>query len=283
MLKKVVITGIVGVGGLALYKTSLEYSKKNSLSTLTREKYTPLTVSKITPYNHNTSIFRLKFPKPLKEPSPIASCVLLKDDSSQIMRPYTPISLVDELNHIDLMIKRYDNGHMSKLVHSLKVGDKIDVKGPIVTLPYKANMKKHIGMICGGTGITPMHQLIDCILRNPEDKTKIYLVYANIAKEDILLHEELEQLSKENPEQFKIYYTLDNPPKENWTQGTGFVSQKMVKENIPAPSDDVLVLVCGPGGMMRHISGPKARDRSQGPVEGILKELGYTQNQVHKF
>lgn len=34
---------------------------------------------------------------------------------------------------------------------------------------------------------------------------------------------------------------------------------------------------------MRHISGPKARDRSQGPVEGILKELGYTQNQVHKF
>lgn len=58
----------------------------------------------------------------------------------------------------------------------------------------------------------------------------------------------MEQLSKENPEQFKIYYTLDNPPKENWTQGTGFVSQKMVKENIPAPSDDVLVLVCGPGG-----------------------------------
>ncbi|CAB4400688.1 unnamed protein product [Rhizophagus irregularis] len=228
MLKKVVITGIVGVG-------------------------------KITPYNHNTSIFRLKFPKPLKEPSPIASCVLLKDDSSQIMRPYTPISIVDELNHIDLMIKRYDNGHMSKLVHSLKVGDKIDVKGPIVTLPYKANMKKHIGMICGGTGITPMHQLIDCILRNPEDKTKIYLVYANIAK--------------------KIFFFM----KKNWTQGTGFVSPENGKENIPAPSDDVLVLVCGPGGMMRHISGPKARDRSQGPVEGILKELGYTQNQVHKF
>ena len=35
--------------------------------------------------------------------------------------------------------------------------------------------------------------------------------------------------------------------------------------------------------MMRHISGSKARDRSQGPVGGILKELGYTQDQVHKF
>ncbi|GES77497.1 NADH-cytochrome b5 reductase-like protein [Rhizophagus clarus] len=253
MFKKVVIAGLAGV------------------------------VSNITPYNHNTSIFRLKFQKPLKEAFPIASCVLVKDDSSQIVRPYTPISLVNELNHIDLMVKRYDNGHMSKLIHSLKVGDKIDVKGPITTLPYSANMKKHIGMICGGTGITPMHQLIDCILRNPEDKTKVYLIYANISKEDILLYEELEKWAKEKPEQLKIYYTLDNPPKDNWAQGVGFVSQQMVKENIPAPSDDVLVLVCGPGGMMRHVSGTKNRDRSQGPVEGILKELGYTQNQVHKF
>lgn len=147
MWKKVVITGLVGVGGFTLYKTSLDYSKKKSLSSLTPEKFIPLTVSKITPYNHNTSIFRLNFQKPLKEPAPIASCVLVKDDSSQIVRPYTPISLVNELNHIDLMVKRYDNGHMSKFIHSLKVGDKIDVKGPIVTLPYTANMKKHIGMV----------------------------------------------------------------------------------------------------------------------------------------
>jgi cytochrome-b5 reductase len=149
MLKKIIITGLVGAGGYTgytFYKSSFNNPKKNALP-LTKEKFIPLTVSKITPYNHNTSIFRLKFQKPLKESLPIASCVLVKDDSSQIMRPYTPISLVNEPNHIDLMIKRYDNGHMSKLIHSLKVGDQIDVKGPIVTLPYTANMKKHIGMV----------------------------------------------------------------------------------------------------------------------------------------
>jgi len=64
----------------------------------------------------------------------------------------------------------------------------------------------------------------------------------------------LEKLAKDNPERLKIYYTLDNPPENGWTQGTGFVSQKMIKENIPAPSDDVLVLVCGPGGYVIFFS-----------------------------
>jgi hypothetical protein len=34
--------------------------------------------------------------------------------------------------------------------------------------------------------------------------------------------------------------------------------------------------------MMRHISGKKARD-SQGPLQGILKEMGYKEEQIHKF
>ena len=47
----------------------------------------------------------------------------------------------------------------------------------------------------------------------------------------------------------KIYYTLDNPPKDDdWSQGVGYVSEEMVKENIPAPNNEVLVLVCGPSG-----------------------------------
>ena len=35
----------------------------------------------------------------------------------------------------------------------------IEIKGPFPKLPYTANMKKEIGMMCGGTGITPMLQV----------------------------------------------------------------------------------------------------------------------------
>ena len=52
---------------------------------------------------------------------------------------------------------------------------------------YTPNMVKSFGMIAGGTGIAPMYQIITAILKNPEDKTKIHLVYANVTESDILL------------------------------------------------------------------------------------------------
>ncbi len=35
--------------------------------------------------------------------------------------------------------------------------------------------------------------------------------------------------------------------------------------------------------MMNAISGDKAKDKSQGELTGILKQLGYTPEQVFKF
>lgn len=39
----------------------------------------------------------------------------------------------------------------------------------------------------------------------------------------------------------------------------------------------------GPPPMMNAISGDKAKDKSQGELTGILKQLGYTPEQVFKF
>lgn len=47
------------------------------------------------------------------------------------------------------MIKEYPTGIMSKYIHSLKPGDFLEIKGPLSKIPYKANMKKKIGMIAG--------------------------------------------------------------------------------------------------------------------------------------
>jgi cytochrome-b5 reductase len=89
--------------------------------------------------------------------------------------------------------------------------------------------------------------LIQHILRNPKDHTKISLIFANIAEEDILLRTELEALAREHPGRLNLYYTLDNPP-EGWTQGRGYVSKEMIKEHLPGPGQDVKIFVCGPPG-----------------------------------
>lgn len=40
-------------------------------------------------------------------------------------------------------------------------------------------------MIAGGTGITPMFQIIKSSLADPTDRTQLALVYANVEEEDI--------------------------------------------------------------------------------------------------
>lgn len=79
-----------------------------------------------------------------------------------------------------------------------------------------------------------------------------------------------------------MYYTLDKPPK-NWSQGKGFVSLDMMKQLMPKPEEDAMILVCGPKGMIEHVAGPKGPKDTQGPLEGLLRLGGYMQEQVYKF
>lgn len=239
--------------------------------------------------SHNTHLFRFSFDPTVKLGLDVASCIITRAPLSQdvegktkyVIRPYTPISDPEAKGFFDLLIKVYPEGKMSQHFASLKPGDVLEVKGPIEKLRYTPNMKKHIGMIAGGSGITPMLQIIEAILKNPDDNTKVSLLYANVSPDDILLKQKLDFLSSKHPN-LKIFYTVDTPS-NNWTGGTGFISKDMVVKGLPSPSDDSLILVCGPPGMMKHISGDKAKDRSQGELTGLLKEVGYTEEMVYKF
>lgn len=97
-----------------------------------------------------------------------------------------------------------------------------------------------------GTGITPMYQLIRAVMRNPEDKTKIVLVTANISEEDVLLKEEFDSLAKNHPDQFKAFYVLEKPPKK-WSGESGRISKDLLQKAFPSPNGEKFkAFVCGP-------------------------------------
>ena len=56
-----------------------------------------------------------------------------------------------------------------------------------------------------------MLQLITDVIRNKNDNTKLALLFANQTEDDILLRDELERIEKENPDQFKLWFTVDRP------------------------------------------------------------------------
>jgi cytochrome-b5 reductase len=153
-------------------------------------------------------------------------------EGKEIMRSYTPISSDWDRGYFDLLIKSYPTGNISKYMAGLKVGESIKVKGPKGAMVYQPNMVRHFGMIAGGTGITPMLQVIRAVIRGRAknggtDKTKIDLIFANVNQEDILLKDDLDELVAED-DNFNIYYVLNNPP-EKWDGGVGFVTADMIK------------------------------------------------------
>ncbi|KAJ5550369.1 hypothetical protein N7461_005067 [Penicillium sp. DV-2018c] len=208
--------------------------------------------------SHNVAIYRFALPRPtdilgLPIGQHISLAATIEGQPKEVVRSYTPISSDNEAGYFDLLVKAYPQGNISKYLTTLKIGDKLKVRGPKGAMVYTPNMCRHIGMIAGGTGITPMLQVIKAIIRNRprnggNDTTKVDLIFANVNPEDILLRDQLEQLEKED-DGFRVYYVLNNPP-QGWTGGVGFVTPDMIKERLPAPAADVKILLCGPPPMI---------------------------------
>lgn len=95
------------------------------------------------------------------------------------------------------------------------------------------------------------------------------LLYSNKTKDDdILLYNELDYYSGMNPN-FRVHHTLtrhDDTTHGEWQGLRGRVTEEMIKEcRFPEPSDETLILFCGPPGFMKT-------------CEEILEKLGYDKN-----
>lgn len=182
----------------------------------------------------------------------------------------------EHTGYVDLVIKVYkrnvhpkfpNGGKMSQYVDSLNIGDKIAFRGPTGKLKYLGGgnfsiqrLRKNppvefqvdtVNMIAGGTGITPMLQLIREVLNESNDSLKLSLLFANQTEDDILLREELDELAEKYPKQFKVWYTVDKGS-DTWTYSVGFVNADMIKEHLEPPSDKTAVLMCGPPPMINY-------------------------------
>lgn len=203
----------------------------------------------------NSAVYRFGLPRPTDVLGlPIGQHVSLiaEIDGKEVMRSYTPTSS-DELDkgYFDLLIKAYPNGNISKHVSQLTIGSTMKVRGPKGAFVYTEGMVKSFNMIAGGTGITPMYQIMTAIARNSNDKTICNLIYANVNEEDILLRKEIDAMVKQCPN-INVHYVLNNPP-EGWTGSYGFVTPDIIVANTAAPADNVKLLLCGPPPMISAI------------------------------
>ena len=250
---------------------------------------------------HDTNRYRFGFPNEddvLGLPTGKHIALTFEDENGEpVSRSYTPVSSDVDKGFVDFVIKVYrsnvhpdfpEGGVMSQKIDKLEKGDSFSFRGPNGRLEYIGdgvfNIKqlksqggeiiekkvKNVGMIAGGTGITPMIQIIRAVLRNENDPTKLSLLFANKEERDIILRDKLENPDRDFSDRFEVHYTLDKA-EDGWSGFTGFIDEEMIRNTMPEPSDDTLILLCGP---------PKMNSEA---VKPALESIGYSPDSIFNF
>ena len=134
--------------------------------------------------------------------------------------------------------------------NSLKVGDKVGLKGPMGIFVLKEDAKE-IVFLGGGVGITPFRNMI----KYAGDKKlpiKLTLLYSNRTPADICYKDEWNVFEKQNPN-LKVINTITDVSDASWKGMTGRIDEKMIKEFCNDVQDS-LFYICGPPGMVEGLS-----------------------------
>ncbi|ORY92010.1 Oxidoreductase, molybdopterin-binding domain-containing protein, partial [Syncephalastrum racemosum] len=218
---------------------------------------------------------------------PIGQHVYLKlpeeaRDASQkpksVMRAYTPSRCGP--GYVEFLIKVYypdhrqPGGKLTQLLDKVRIGETVDCKGPLGEYEYLGDGRytiegvqtsaRHIGMIAGGTGITPMWQVLDALRHDdPSSRPCVSLIYCARHLEDLVLTEELEALQAYlGPDRLHLRYILSTPPKDAWEHGSGRLSLSDVQEHLfpfatsQVTEEDKVVLLCGSDAMIEQSCKP---------------------------
>lgn len=233
------------------YSVYVAYRRRRSVYP---DRWTPLELEDKTVVSKNTAIYRFKLKtsvETLDLPPGYHLMVRVVIDGQEEIRCYHPISPRYAPGYFDLMIKSYVDGKVSKFLAGLETGETVEFMGPVGKLNYCSNSSSAIALVAGGSGITPILQVLNEIVTAPEDLTRVSLLYANETENDILLKDELDELAAKYPH-FEINYMVSRPT-SSWKGFRGHITQEMMQRCLPAPSSDHRLLICGPTGMNRRV------------------------------
>jgi len=265
---------------------------------LNPKKWISLKLERKETLSSDTRLFRFALPSPEHELGlPVGQHLFIKAkvNDKPVMRAYTPMG--HGTGYVDFVIKVYfanvhpkfpDGGLLTQHMESLQIGDELEFKGPMGEYIFnteglggrlKAETFTHtrsneqqaydtLGLIAGGSGITPVLQVANALLKDVSRKIKVMILYANQTASDILCGDQLDKIAKDP--RCAVWYTVDRPA-EGWKYSSGFIDEKMIREHMPPPAKNTCVFMCGPPPMLKFACIPN------------LTKVGHAEGNVYSF
>jgi ferredoxin-NADP reductase len=171
---------------------------------------------------------------------------LTADDGYQAERSYSIASPPEEQQRVTLTIERLNDGEVSPyLTDELRVGDKLELRGPIGGyFVWEMPMGGPLLLIAGGSGIVPLM----AILRHRAaigSNVPARLLYSSRTFEDVIYREELERLD-EADQMLEVVYTLTRAQPPGWTGYHRRIDPELLREVAWPPEQYPQMYICGP-------------------------------------
>lgn len=179
---------------------------------------------------------------------------LTAEDGYQVERSYSIASPPEDAPHVTLTVERLNDGEVSPyLVDELRVGDKLELRGPIGGyFVWEAALGGPLLLVAGGSGIVPLM----AIIRHRAAVGSVVptrLLYSSRAFEDIIYREELDRLVASGMT-LEVVHTLTRAQPPGWTGYSRRIDAKMLREVAWPQEQQPLAFICGPTPLVEGVA-----------------------------
>jgi ferredoxin-NADP reductase len=177
---------------------------------------------------------------------------LTAEDGYQAQRSYS-IASAPEDARVELTVERLDDGEVSPyLTDELRVGDKLELRGPIGGhFVWDVRLGGPLLLVGGGSGIVPLRAMLRhrASPLGPADAGTRHhiparLLYSSRRWDEVIYRDELARLV-EDDRTLEVMLTLTREPPQGWTGFRRRIDRMMLAEVAWPPTERPHVFVCG--------------------------------------
>jgi len=163
--------------------------------------------------------------------------------------PFTPSSNHNAAKTLDFTIMKA--GRMTAVLHGMKAGDTVGVRGPYGTAyPLDSFKGKEVFIVGGGVGLAPLRALLYALFNDVNDYKKIIVKYGSKTPKDIVYKKEIDTWRRKG-QHVSVEITTDTGD-DTWKGNVGLVTTIVKADGLDLKS--AVSIVCGPPIMMKFVT-----------------------------